>query len=94
MLRNYVQQNQSFSQTLSPSERKYASSFNFGLSIFLHACFLRILYSMLLEKMEVISRVEYYLSRVVPFDRVLTLLEVIGLHDFRSFVNFTSLPRL
>ena len=26
MLRNYVQQNQSLSQTLSPSERKYASS--------------------------------------------------------------------
>ena len=48
----------------------------------------------LLEKMEVISRVEYYLSRVVPFDRVLTFLEVIGLHDFRCFVNSTSLPRL
>ena len=41
---------------------------------------------MLLEKMEVISRVEYYLSRVVPFDRVLTFLEVIGLHDFCCFV--------
>ena len=58
-----------------------------GLSTLLHACFWGILYSMLIEKMEVISR-------VVPFDRVVTFLEFIGLHDFRCAVNFTSLHRL
>ena len=58
----------------------------FGLSTLLHACFWGILHSML-GKMEIVSG-------VVPFDRNLTLLEVIGLHDFRCAVNFTSLHRL
>ena len=59
----------------------------FDLSTLLQACFQGILYSMSLGKMEVISR-------DVPFDRVLTFLEVIGLHDFHCAVNFTSLHRL
>ena len=40
-----------------------------------------------IRKMEVISR-------VVPFDCVLTFWEVIGLHDFLCAVNFTSLHSL
>ena len=52
--------------------------FNFrplGLSL-LHMCFRGVLnYAMLLGKMEIISRVE-------PFDHVITFLEVIGLNGF------------
>ena len=62
----------------------------FGLSTLLHTGFWGILYSMLLGKMEVISR-------VVPFNRVLTFLEVVGLQDFpvsllisRRFTDFDS----
>ena len=50
----------------------------------LHACFWGVLYATLSRKMEIISRVE-------PFDRIITFLEFIGLHGFGCWLHVAIL---